>query len=197
MIDHNFAQYGIDENYNGEVVLPSEKGNTNATISLRQFIQLARRAYSANALELLENSEGLKITEHQSMDASVFHDVQPFFHFTLTFRPKNGDLKSFVESDEADRFYDRVLALVGHSYTRGVSGNRTAFVGEFNRQKTASGLDVMVSHVFVGTSVFFNDYRVTTNYPASQEESDAILENVFTILAQEFDIALEIAGDED
>lgn len=196
MIDHNFAQYGIDEAYNGEAVLPSEKGNTHVTMALRQFVQLARRAYSANALELLEDSEGLKITEHQTMDDSEFDEVQPFFHFTLTFRPKHGDLKSFVESDEADAFYDRVLALVGRSTTRGVSGVRTAFVGEFNRKTTASGLDVMVSHVFVGTSVFFNDYRVTTNYPASQEEVDTILESIFTTLANEFDVALEIAGDE-
>lgn len=195
MIDHNFAQYGIDETYSGEAVLPSEKGNTHTTMALRQFVQLARRAYSANALELLEASEGLKITEHQTMD-DEFDEVQPFFHFSLTFRPKSEDLQTFVESDEADRFYERVLALVGRSYTRGISGARTAFVGEFNRKTTSSGLDVMVAHVFVGTSVFFNDYRVTTNYPASQEEADTILESIFTTLSNEFDIALEIAGDE-
>lgn len=196
MIDHNFAQYGIDEAYSGEAVLPSEKGNNHVTMALRQFVQLARRAYSANALECLESSEGLNITEHQTMDDNEFDEIQPFFHFTLTFRPKTGDLKTFVESEEADRFYERVLALVGRSYTRGVSGARTAFVGEFNRKTTASGLEVMVSHVFVGTSVFFNDYRVTTNYPASQDEADAILEGIFTSLASEFNIALEVAGDE-
>lgn len=195
MIDHNFAQYGIDETYSGEAVLPSEKGNTHATMALRQFVQLARRVYSANALELLEDSEGLKITEYQSMD-NAFNEVHPFFHFTLTFRPKTEDFQTFVESDESDRLYDRILALVGRSYTRGVSGARTAFVGEFNRKTTASGLDVMVSHVFVGTSVFFNDYRVTTNYPATQEESDSILESIFKTLSNEFDIALEVAGDE-
>lgn len=195
MIDHNFTQYGIDESYSGEVVLPSEKGNNHVTMALRQFVQLARRAYSANALELLQASEGLSLTEHQTMD-DEFDEVQPFFHFTLTFRPKSGDLKSFVESDEADRFYERVLALVGRSSTRGISGARTAFVGEFNRKTTPSGLEVMVSHVFVGTSVFFNDYRATTNYPASQEEADRILESIFNTLASEFNIALEIAGDE-
>lgn len=195
MIDHNFTQYGIDESYSGEVVLPSEKGNNHVTMALRQFVQLARRAYSANALELLQASEGLSLTEHQTMD-DEFDEVQPFFHFTLTFRPKSGDLKSFVESDEADRFYERVLALVGRSSTRGISGARTAFVGEFNRKTTASGLEVMVSHVFVGTSVFFNDYRATTNYPASQDEADRILESIFNTLASEFNIALEIAGDE-
>ena len=195
MIDHNFTQYGIDESYSGEVVLPSEKGNNHVTMALRQFVQLARRAYSANALELLQASEGLSLTEHQTMD-DEFDEVQPFFHFTLTFRPKFGDLKTFVESDEADRFYERVLALVGRSSTRGISGARTAFVGEFNRKTTSSGLEVMVSHVFVGTSVFFNDYRATTNYPASQDEADRILESIFNTLASEFNIALEIAGDE-
>lgn len=197
MIDHNFTQYGIDEAYNGEVVLPSEKGNTHASMTLRQFVQLARRAYSANALELLEDSESLKITEHQTMDDNEFDEVAPFFHFTLTFRPKNGDLATFVQSPESDRLYEQILALVGRSSTRGVSGSRTAFVGEFNRKTTASGLEVMVAHVFVGTSVFFNDYRVTTNFPASQDEADTILENIFTSLAGDFDIALEIAGDEE
>lgn len=197
MIDHNFTQYGIDEAYSGEAVLPSEKGNTHTTMALRQFVQLARRAYSANALELLEDSEGLKITQHQTMDDNEFDEVQPFFHFTLTFRPKNGDLKAFVESPQADSLYERLLELVGRSVTRGVAGTRTAFVGEFNRKITHSGLEVMVSHVFVGTSVFFNDYRVTTNYPASQDEADTILEKVFTTLSTEFDIALEISGDEE
>ena len=196
MIDHNFTQYGIDESYSGEVVLPSEKGNKTIELSLRQFVQLARRAYSANTLELIQDSEGLKITEHQTMDDNEFDEVQPFFHFTLTFRPKSVDLKTFIESEEANRLFDRTLELVGRSSTRGVSGNRTAFVGEFNRQVTGNGLDVMVSHVFVGTSVFFNDYRVTTNYPASQDETDAILENIFNTLRNEFDISLEIAGDE-
>lgn len=195
MIDHNFTQYGIDESYSGEAVLPSEKVNTHVTMALRQFVQLARRAYSANALELLQASEGLKLTEHQTMD-DEFDEVQPFFHFTLTFRPKSGDLKSFVESEESDRFYDRVLALVGRSSTRGISGARTAFVGEFNRKVTPSGLEVMVSHVFVGTSVFFNDYRATINYPASQDEADKILESIFNTLTSEFNVALEIAGDE-
>lgn len=196
MIDHNFTQYGIDEAYKGEVVLPSEKGNTHVTMPLRQFVQLARRAYSANALAYLEHDEGLKITEHQTMDDNEFDEVEPFFHFSLTFRPNNVSLKDFVESSEGDRLFDRILELVGRSSARGISGSRTAFVGEFNRKVTQSGTEVMVSQVFVGTSVFFNDYRVTTNYPASQDEADKILESIFNTLRQEFDIALEIAGDE-
>lgn len=196
MIDHNFTQYGIDETYNGEAVLPSEKGNTHTTMALRQFVQLARRSYSANALELLQISEGLKITKHPAMDDNDSDEVQPFFHFTLTFRPKNGDLKNFIESSEADQLYERILGLTGRSVTRYISGSRTAFVGGFNRKVTPSGLEVMTSHIFVGTSVFFNDYRVTTNYPSSQEEVDANLENIFSTLVNEFDIAVEIVGDE-
>lgn len=196
MIDHNFTQYGIDETYAGEVVLPSEKGNTHVTMPLRQFVQLARRAYSANALAYLEDDEGLKITEHQTMDDNEYEEVQPFFHFSLTFRPNRISLKDFVESPDGDRLFDRILELVGRSNTRGISGSRTAFVGEFNRKTTKSGSEVMVSQIFVGTSVFFNDYRVTTNYPASQDEADKILESIFTTLCQEFDIAIEIVGDE-
>ena len=105
MIDHNFTQYGIDETYAGEVVLPSEKGNTHVTMPLRQFVQLARRAYSANALAYLEDDEGLKITEHQTMDDNEYEEVQPFFHFSLTFRPNRISLKDFVESPDGDKVW--------------------------------------------------------------------------------------------
>lgn len=196
MIDHNFKQYGIDENYTGEAVLPLEKGNNHVPMSLRQFVQLARRAYSAESLEALELSEGIVINHHQSLNNPEFDETQPFFHFSISFRPKHVSLQSFIESEESDKFYDKILSLVGHSYTRGISGNRTAFVGEFNRKATLSGIEVMSSEVFVGTSVFFNDYRVTTNYPSSQEELDVILENIFNQLTKEFDVLLEISADD-
>lgn len=196
MIDHNFTQYGLDETYQGETVLPSEYGNIHTPMSLRQFIQLTRRAYSSQALENLEDSEGLKLKVHNSSLGTYREDSDPFFHFTIAFKPKNDELKTFVESEKANLLFDRILKLIGNSSVRGVSGTRTAFLGEFNLIKTPSGVEVMLSHVFIGKSIFYNDYRVTTNYPSSKEEENQILEIIFNDLTNSFDIALEIEGDE-
>ena len=200
MNNDKLADYGIDENYRGEVVLPSENGNTHVKMSFRQFEQLAQRAYSAKSLNAIADTDGLKIQSRPPVCDTPFEDISPIFHITLTFCPKNIDFETFVSSSESDRLYDRLLQWAGNvspGYSGRLSGARTAFVGEFNRRISNSGRDVMTSHIFVGTSIFYNDYRLSTNYPCSPEEVAIMLGGLFNDLAHEFDIAIEITSDDE
>jgi hypothetical protein len=195
MIDHNFTHYGLNENYTGEVTLPSENGNVKAELSLRHFVQLSRRAYSHTALENLVDSEGIILTKHETPD-DVSDTVPPFFHIKLTIQPDNQTLTDFAESDYGNSFFDTLLELVGKSSVRRLSGNRIAFVGTFNKAVDAIIGEVFVSDLFIGTSVFFNDYRVTTNFPANESEESAVVEGIFRELTKEFpDVKIELSID--
>lgn len=195
MIDHNLAQFGLNENYAGEQVQPSEKGNLTVPSTLRQFIVQANRAYSQSALEAAQDNEGLHLQYH---DGDIDHEV-PFFHLKLIAQPQ-GDLASFV-ANKGNDFFNFVLKTVGRSEVRFVRGNRAAFVGEFTKQVDPDFGEVMVSNILIGTSVFYNDYRVTTNFPASQNELEVVVGDIFTSITQAYpelkvEIEFNVVGEE-
>lgn len=178
MIDHNLPQFSLNETEQGEMVIPSEKGNITVQANVRQFIIQARRQYSATALANLVDSEDIKFSINNGHSTNDLDEVAPFFYVKLIAKPDVA-LNSFVQSPEGDRFFDTVLALAGRSTTRFKSGVRTAFVSSFNKETDPDVGDVMVGHILIGTSVFYNDYRVTVNYPSVDEEYTETLKGIF------------------
>jgi hypothetical protein len=187
MIDHNLTQFGLDENLLGEANLPSEKGAINVSLNLRQFIILARRAYSALALDALSDSEGIKVRSADDAD----YNASPFFHIRLTVKSKN-DLQEFA-ANEGEAFFERVLGLYSHSDIAGNRGQRLAFVGPFQVEDDAQKGEVLVSDALIGTSVFYNDYRVTVGYPSNDDDYLAVVGQIYhTLVAQYPDLEIEV-----
>lgn len=185
MIDHNLPQFSLNETEQGEMVIPSEKGNITVEATVRQFIIQARRQHSALALGNLVASEDIKFSINNGHNVSDLDEIAPFFYVKIMAKPE-GSLKDFSTSPEGDRFFDTLLAIAGRSTTRFKSGVRTAFVSSFNHEVDPNVGDVMVGHMLIGTSVFYNDYRVTVNYPSVDEEYTATLKDMFEVLQAQF-----------
>lgn len=179
MINHDVQPLGLVAADAGEIVLPSENESIKFEGTVRQFVILARRAYSEQALECLADSEGIKL---QNYEDSV--DVAPYFGLTLRVQPE-GDLESFVE-EQGDDFFDSVLKIVSKSNVRGVRGNRCAFVREFRAVNDAQYGKLLETKILVGTSVFFNDYRVTTGFPYDEESLDVATESIYNELCAQW-----------
>lgn len=194
MIDHNLSQFSLNQDTEGEMVMPSEKGNLTVPCNLRQFIIQARRAYSASALENLVDSDDVKYTMNSvSGNYPDAQDVEPFFYVKLVAKP-DVSLQEFKDSVRANAFFETILALAGRSDTRYKSGNRTAFLSSFNKESDPNVGDVMVGHLLIGTSVFYNDYRVTVNYPSIDVEYTEVLKALFEGLNNSFpDVEVEVS----
>lgn len=180
MIDHNLTQFGLDENLLGEANLPGEKGAANLSLNLRQFIILARRAYSAFSLEQLAENEGIKLRFASNADS----ESSPFFHIRLTVKSSN-DLQDFVQN-EGEAFFERVLSLYSRSEIAGNRGNRVAFVGPFELENDAQKGEVLVSNGLIGTSVFYNDYRVTAGYPSTDNDFLEVVGGIYHELVAQY-----------
>lgn len=193
MIDHNLTHLSntLTENQQGEMTLPFEKGNKTMPASLREFVILARRTYSPEAVNLLADSEGFAVTDLIKDD-----NKQPFFHLLLKVSPNNQSLREFMTS-QGDSFFDTLIQMAGRSSKRKISGNRAAWVSEFRNETTADGKPVWVADVLISRSIFFNDYRVSINYPSSEKEYSDFLDSWFESLIKYFDVkvAIEINSD--
>lgn len=181
MIDHNLKQLKMDEDYEGEQIIPSEKGNLTLPSTLRQFI-IQSRAYREETLELLKETDGLHLRKlYNNFNYSV-----PFFYISLIVRPNNGMTNGEFVEKYGNEFFDLLLNTIGRSEIRNNRGNRGSFVGEFFNFHDPDYGQVLKSHILIGTSVFYNDYRVTTNFPSSDNEMDYVLTEIYNIITRAF-----------
>jgi len=197
MIDHNLTHLGLNENYEGEQIQPSERGNLRVPSTLRQFIIQANRAYSPSALEAAQDFDGLKLTYHTNNTLGNFMDdeeeVGSYFAVKFIIQPE--DFAEFV-AHNGDAFYDRVLELLSKSTARGVRGNRGAFLGEFNRENHADYGMVLVTQALISTTVFYNDYRATVGFPGTNAEVKDVVGSIYQTLVQEYpELKLEMSYD--
>lgn len=181
MINHNIPQFNLTQDMVGEMVLPSEKGNLIVSANLRQFIIQTRRNYNGDALTALQDSESINIVYNQSFP----EDTAPYFYLKLTIRP-DIDFKEFAVGTQGYDFFNKVLELAGHSNVRFKSGNRTAFVSAFEKVTDENLGEVLVSNILIGTSVFYNDYRVTLDFPFQDEEYQVVVGDFFRDLSAAF-----------
>ncbi len=178
MINHNIQLLELIEQDRGEMMLPSEDNHSSFETNVRQFIILSRRLFSELALnsDLAEDNE-IKVRKHNDFEDEYF----PYFGLTLKFKYRDGDLddmRDFVE-EEGDEFFNALIQTVTQSNVRKIRGNRGAFVREFRRVSDPVLGDVMETKIVVSTSIFYNDYRVTTGFPSNTTELEQVTEDIF------------------
>ena len=182
MIDHNLAKLNINEDYIGIQIIPSESGNLLLTSTLRQFI-IQSRAYRPEVLQQLEMTDDFNLTD---VDSDYQH-AQPFLHVKLYIKSDDSfSPNCFNDDEEKENFLTYLTQIVGKNTLRNKRGNRAAFIGElFNYNHPDYG-NVLTADLLLGTTIFYNDYRATTNVPANQNELDEILERIYEKLSHEF-----------
>lgn len=172
MINHNIESMDLSQNDEGEIYLPSESKPVTFESDLRQFIILTRRAYNESALLDMEQSEGLKVAQHTPHD-----DATPYFGVTLGITPKYGKtLEDFID-EHGDSFFSSLLQITSVNTQRGVSGKRAVFVREFRKDDPFAS-DTLYTRIVISTSVFYNDYRVTTGFPSNQQELISTVQSI-------------------
>lgn len=194
MINHNIPSMNLDQYDEGEISLPSETASAPFASNLRQFIILTRRAYNDSALIDMQTSEGIKLSAHS-------HDCAPYFGITLKITSLMESIKDFTETC-GDDFFLSLLRIVSSSTRRGVSGKRAVFVREFlpcvvsaNDPLRLYGTpenNTLETQIVISTSVFYNDYRVTTGFPADQQELNYDVQRMLSSLQDEWSNQLAI-----
>jgi hypothetical protein len=178
MINHSIQSMSLDQFDEGEISLPSETKSASFKSDLRQFIILTRRAYNESALDDMELTEGIKVSQYEPRV-----DTEPYFGITFKACPHFGKIEDFV-AEHGETFYDSLIRIAGTSVQRGVSGKRAVFVREFRR---AAGLgNTIETKIVVSTSVFYNDYRVTTGFPSTLSEIEDSARSIMERLHQEW-----------
>lgn len=176
MIEHTVHKVNLnDPEMFGKMLIVSENFIKPFECNLRQFIIQNRRNYSSWALEALAEEEQLHHSPHSSVEA-------PYFHIRLILQPP-GDLQDFLDEHE-ESLLQNLFDFIGYSSYRGISGKRSVFVSDFDIDYDMTKGNVIVSDILVGTSVFFNDYRVTSGFPANDSEAHEVVGHIYKKIAQ-------------
>jgi hypothetical protein len=178
MINHNIQSMNLDQFDEGEISLPSETKAETFHSNLRQFIILTRRAFNESALHDMAQTEGIKTSTH-----NPHGDTEPYFGITLQVSPHFGKIEDFLEV-HGDTFFDSLTRISSTSVQRGVSGKRAAFVREFRRASSFN--NTIETQLVLSTSVFYNDYRVTTGFPSTLSEIEDSARSIMERLHQEW-----------
>jgi hypothetical protein len=123
-------------------------------------------------------TEGIKVTEYNS-----YSDIEPYFGITLQVSPHFGKIEDFLE-EHGETFFDSVTRITSTSVHRGVSGKRAAFIREFRRASANS--NTIETKLVISTSIFYNDYRVTTGFPSNLNEIEDSARSIMNRLHQEW-----------
>lgn len=192
---HDLDQFDMHSSDEGEMVIPSEVGNLSTPATLRQFMVLSSRLFST---ESLEKNASIKLRYNPSLDDDYPTENPEFLYVNLLAKPN--DIQAFTQQ-EGDKFFEKVLEIVGTSHLRGMRGKRGAFVGAF--EKVTQGYTEMISSkILLSTTVFFNDYRATVGYPYTEVEMQDVIGEIYSRLQQEyplvqFELSYESLQEED
>jgi len=174
MINHNIPSMDLAASNHGEIALPSEDGKITFGGNLRQFLVLTRRAFNENAIVDFADKEEIKHTVHDNQ----LELASPYFGLTLKFQPLEKNIDDFVAA-VGDEFFEFILNTVNTSQVRKFRGQRAVFMSSFNVSEDDKLGLVLESKIIVSTSVFFNDYRVTTSFPGTETELELVVEQIF------------------
>lgn len=176
MKNHNVESMSLAEYDDGEIALPNEAGLVTFSSNLRQFILLTRRAYNQKSLIAIENNEGLKIKQYKKDKDSI-----PYFGLSLKFKPEDEDVEDFLAED-GDSFFNSILHYTSTSSKIGVSGERAVFIRQFRSIED----NLMETKILVSTSIFYNDYRVTTGFPSDEFDLEDVTSKIFEQLRNQW-----------
>lgn len=186
---HDVRTMLLDESDQGEIILPSEVKLINFTGTIRQFTILSRRLCSVEAINSFSQREVMN-TRHLSYIPPGLIAIKnsiPFIGLNLKFKPSDPkvELKSFIEN-HGEKFFDFLIQIIGYSNIKNHQGTRCAFIKNFYSTNTLDYGELMETKILLGTSIFFNDYRVKTNFPNTQEVLLDICHDIYTNILNNF-----------
>jgi hypothetical protein len=189
MIDHNLQQFGLNGYNQGVQIQPSEHGNLFLQSTMQQFIVQAHRAYTFESLNSITDCHGnneLSIIPLDNED--ILHKV-PYFYMKLIIQ--SNEFEDFF--DDIEDFSDALHNIVSYSKISQMRGKRGAWVSEYDVDQNHKYGKVITYDILISTSIFYNDYRVTTNFPNSNLSMDMITDDIYKdILRQYPDLKVEI-----
>lgn len=184
---HNIESMQLKEHEKGEIILPSEVSLINFNGTLRQFLILSRRLTSHDALEHFKETEAMDVRKLNYVPPG-FIPIEtdfPYIGMTLKVLPNNQNLAEFAKH-EGESFFSFLINAVGNSDMPNQKGTRCAFIQNFQNKNTLEYGNIFESKILLGTSIFFNDYRVKTNFPNSHESLFDICKRLYESILQKF-----------
>lgn len=178
----------------GEVVLPSEVDNIHFPGTLRQFMILSKRLTSIESLNKLQDLDSINVRQLSYIPPGLtpLNNSYPFIGLQLKVKPINNSVEQFKEEIGED-FFLFLINLFSNSVTTQHKGTRAVFIQNFNTIQTIEHGILLETKILLGTSIFYNDYRVTVNFPNSQEVLfDICKEFYFNILTHYPCIEIEL-----
>lgn len=198
MINHNFPLLNLAENSKGVQVLPFETNRPNNTVlfesDLKKFLVTAYREYTVKAVKAASKVTGGSFTVHSKKNfiipsytllptptndtnqESKSYDNLPFFVLSLTFQ-LNEDIM-FSGNLNYETIRNEIAKIISYSNIPGIRGNRGVFVTNLKLDESFSCM------IFVSRAIFYNDYRVTVNFPASHEDYYAVIQSLSIPISQ-------------
>lgn len=159
---------------------PSEEGNLKVPCSFRQFINQVNRAYSFSALDRVADAGELNLTDHYPDS-----NYAPYFNLKIIIQPHDKDTSYFYD-EEINDFYNCLLTIIGNSDFYNFKGDRPVFIGEMHEQQDPHYGNVLKGDILVGTSIFYNDYSVTTHFPETDSEHKKVVESIYYKILEQY-----------
>lgn len=171
----------------GEIILPSEVKLINFSGSVRQFTVLSRRLCSVEAINDFSKREQMNIRHLTYIPPSLIaiKNNVPFIGLNLKFKPSDMTIKDWADKD-GETFFDFLIDIIGNSNIKNHKGTRCAFIKNFYSTTTMEYGELLETKILLGTSIFFNDYRVKTNFPNTQEVLLNICHDIYEQILQKF-----------
>lgn len=173
----------------GEILLPSEVKLINFTGTIRQFTVLSRRLCSVDAINAFSQKEQMNVRHLSYIPPGLIaiKNSIPFIGLNLKFKPSDPDLdiKTFV-TNEGEEFFDFLIDIIGNSNIKNHKGTRCAFIKNFYTTSSIDYGELCETKILLGTSIFFNDYRVKTNFPNTQEVLLDICHDIYEQILNRF-----------
>lgn len=156
----DLEEYNLIESDIGMFKLPTEIGEIKGAMPWRAFSLMLNRWYSHETLEQ-NNDIKVNIRSNEPTEDSSFISMVISFNKTEWNQLSDTYIKNLVST--------AALEVCFQSKVRYCSGTRATFVYEYLEENKLL--------VIMSTSVFFNDFRVTTNAPCFNDEFENDIED--------------------
>lgn len=186
MISHSLKTLNLNENLQGKLIFPYEKENFKIQSTLRNFIVTAYRSYTHDTLKAssLQTKSVVKDHSEQFNEQALQHATYlnchhssevPFFYVKIVI--KSEDVLSVLQ-DYSDSLSESLEEVLGYCNVMKLRGKRLAFLSDFEVGYNTEFGRFISFHALVSKSIFYNDYRVTTNFPFYFEDYEIVKQDI-------------------
>lgn len=197
MINHNFPHLNLDKKTKGTQTLPFETNRPHNTVSfasdLKKFIVTAYREYTYKTIKANSKLTGSNFTLHSKKNTPISnknqlvsynnkqenkdYDNLPFFIIKIIGFNKiniNAPLGERINQDNV--IMNQIATTLSYSNIKGIRGNRGVFVTRLTYPEDNNY--IFTCFAFISRAIFYNDYRVTVNFPAFMDDYKNTLKKI-------------------